>query len=198
MQTRAEVEVLASLAAGAACVVNAGVYEGSSALVFCEALDAHAQLHLIDPYVEDEYEWSLRRGDRASRFVARLVTARAARRAGPEIHWHIARSQDVGRGWRGPHVDLLFVDGDHRTESVREDWEVWRPWISARGVVAFHDARLGVEQGIGHPGPTALVSELFRGPSRVEGWRIQCEVDGLVAVGRCEREEVSAPRRPAP
>jgi predicted O-methyltransferase YrrM len=183
MQTPAETRALAELSDGARCIVNVGVYEGSSAVVFCEALGNQAELHLIDPF-EDESGWALREGARATPIATRLVTARRARRDGPEIHWHVTRSQDVGRCWQGPPVDLLFVDGDHHPEAVREDWDVWHPHISADGVVAFHDARLDFDDGIGNPGPTSVVSDLFRGPAKLQDWRIFLEVDGLVAVKR--------------
>jgi hypothetical protein len=36
-------------------------------------------------------------------------------------------------------VDLLHVDGRHRYEDVREDYEGWAPKLSDRAVVLFHD-----------------------------------------------------------
>lgn len=38
-------------------------------------------------------------------------------------------------------VDLLFVDGDHTYEGVREDFETYRELLGGDGVVAFHDVR---------------------------------------------------------
>ncbi len=38
-------------------------------------------------------------------------------------------------------VDLLFVDGDHTYEGVREDFETYRELVGGDGVVAFHDVR---------------------------------------------------------
>jgi hypothetical protein len=36
-------------------------------------------------------------------------------------------------------IDLLHVDGRHRYDDVREDYESWQPKLSARAVVLFHD-----------------------------------------------------------
>ena len=37
-------------------------------------------------------------------------------------------------------IDLLFVDGDHREEGVRADFEHWSPHVRVGGHVLFHDA----------------------------------------------------------
>jgi len=181
MHTAAEAELLGRLAAGARCVVEIGVYEGSSAWVFCDALRPEAELHLIDPFV-DESGWALRPGWHATPTATRLAVWRRAWRKGPKICWHIARSQDVGRDWRGPAVDLVFIDGDHSPQACREDWDVWHPHVRPGGAVAFHDARLGLPGGTGNPGPTSVVAELFRAGQPPDGWRVSEEVDTLVVV----------------
>jgi MMP 1-O-methyltransferase len=183
MHTAAEAELLGRLATGARCVVEIGVYEGSSAFVFCDALTPVAQLHLIDPFV-DESGWALRPGWHATPTATRLAVRRRVRSGGPNICWHIARSQDVGREWRGPAIDLVFIDGDHSPQGCREDWEVWHPHVRPGGAVAFHDARLGSRDGTGSPGPTSVVAELFREAGSPDGWRLAEEVDTLVLVRR--------------
>jgi predicted O-methyltransferase YrrM len=183
MQTAAEGSRLEQLAKGARCVVNIGVYEGSSALIFCDALDDQAELHLIDPFV-DESGWALREGSRASPTSTRMAVARRTRRSGPQLRWHIARSQDIGRSWSGLQVDLLFVDGDHSADAVREDWDVWHRHIARAGAVAFHDARHGYPGGFGSPGPTSVTEHLFRRQTGVPGWHIVDEVDSIVIVMR--------------
>ncbi len=175
--------MLARIAADSTRVVEIGVYEGTSALVFCDALPPGAQLHLIDPFV-DESGLALPPGWRASPRATQLVVRRAARSGGTDVRWHVARSQDVGRAWRGPEVDLVFVDGDHEPGAVREDWDVWHGHVRLGGRVAFHDARLGQPGGDGIAGPTSVVDDLFRGSAPPDCWAIESEVDRLVVVRR--------------
>lgn len=40
---------------------------------------------------------------------------------------------------RGRAVDFLFLDGDHRYESVRRDFELYEPLVRPGGIVALHD-----------------------------------------------------------
>jgi predicted O-methyltransferase YrrM len=183
MHSAAEAALLARLASRARRVVEIGVYEGSSALVLCAALPANAELHLIDPFV-DESGWALPPGWRPTQFATRLVVRRGAASGGPNLRWHIARSQDVGRTWAGGPVDLVFIDGDHRAEACQEDWELWSPHVPAGGRVAFHDAREGKPHGHGGPGPTAVVDRLFRGPQALRQWRVDEELETMVVVQR--------------
>lgn len=181
MHSAREAEVLTRLARGARRVVELGVYEGSSAVVLCQALGPDAELHLVDPFI-DPVGASLRAGWRASPMATRLAVRRANRHDGPMIRWHIARSQDVGREWTVGPVDLLFIDGDHSAAGCREDWDVWHPHIAPTGAVAFHDAREDIPGGRGGPGPTGVVDELFR--RRASDWEISEEIDSLVVVKR--------------
>jgi predicted O-methyltransferase YrrM len=183
MHSPAEAAALVRLAAGARRVVELGVYEGSSALVLARALSAEAQLHLVDPFA-DATGWALRPGWRASATATRLAVRRATLLGGPTVHWHLARSQDVGRTWTGGPVDLVFIDGDHSPEGCREDWEFWHPHLSPAGSICFHDARAGRPGGNGGPGPTAVVDEVFR--TTQTGWTIVEEVDSLVVVRRSQ------------
>lgn len=36
-------------------------------------------------------------------------------------------------------IDFLFIDGSHRYEDVKLDWEFYHPYIKPGGVIAFHD-----------------------------------------------------------
>ncbi|MBU37734.1 MAG: methyltransferase, partial [Anaerolineaceae bacterium] len=39
----------------------------------------------------------------------------------------------------GDAIDFLFIDGDHRYEAVRRDFQLYSPLLRPGGIVAFHD-----------------------------------------------------------
>lgn len=184
MHSHDEAALLQRLAAGRRCVVELGVYEGGSAALLAGWVDAGAALHLVDPF--GEHPDALPAGWGALEQATRRVVARAAARRGadaPQVHWHVALSQDLATGWTEP-IDLLFIDGDHSEAGCRRDWDGFHRHVSGDGVVLIHDSRLGQPGGRGLPGPTAVVDALFRGPDALPGWRIVDEVDRTTVVAR--------------
>lgn len=57
---------------------------------------------------------------------------------------------DVGHGWKGQPVGLLWHDAEHTADAVAEDLTAWLPHLAPGAVVALHDAgnpRMGVVAG---------------------------------------------------
>ena len=181
LHSQGEHDLLVGLAADARSVVEIGVYEGASAAAVCGVLQPGPQLHLIDPF--GLQPTALRAGWAATEWASRSVVRRASRGRDLDVQWHVAMSQDIGRSWTTP-LDLVFIDGDHAEEPTREDWALFSPHVAVGGHVLFHDARDGTEDGLGLPGPTTVVNQLFRGPNAVPDWSIAGEVDRTVAVRR--------------
>jgi predicted O-methyltransferase YrrM len=185
MHSAADASVLLEVARGALRVVEIGVYEGSSAVVLCAALRSDAELHLVDPF--GRHPDALPSGWGATEWATRHVVARALRRRGPEaptVYWHPSLSADLAARWRGGMVDLVFIDGDHSEPGCELDWSSWRPFVPLGGHVVFHDARAGLPDGRGLPGPTAVVTRHFRSMGDMPGWEIVAEADRTVAVRR--------------
>lgn len=70
-----------------------------------------------------------------------------ARFAGPHQTMHFIRDDstkqavrdDVEKMLAGKSIDFLFIDGDHRYEGVKTDFEMYEPFVADGGLVAFHD-----------------------------------------------------------
>jgi len=61
-------------------------------------------------------------------------------------------SAEAVKEWRGP-IRLLFIDGDHSYEAVRQDFELWTPFLIRGGILCLHDVG-------GWPGVTQFHDEL--------------------------------------
>jgi predicted O-methyltransferase YrrM len=180
MHSEQDGRALLAAAVGARRVVEIGVYEGASAIAMCGALEAGAELHLIDPF--GKRPDALPSGWAASGWATRRAVERAVRARDLNIFWHMSLSHEVAEGWSG-EVDLGFIDGDHSERGCELDWSDWRGFVARGGRVVFHDARADRPDGRGLPGPTAVVSRYFRGAG-TPGWRILAEADRTVVVER--------------
>ena len=186
MHSPADAAALARAADGARRAVEIGVYEGASALVLLDSLDAGSELHLIDPF--GRRPDALPGGWGAHEWATRRVVERAARRRaapGALLRWHVALSHEVSASWSAP-LDLVFIDGDHSEQGCARDWSCWSPFVAEGGRVVFHDARLGRHGGRGLPGPSAVVARLFF-ERETPGWETVAEADRTVVVRRLPR-----------
>ena len=57
----------------------------------------------------------------------------------------VRTSREAAREWIRP-IDLLFIDGDHSFDGVRDDFELFRPWMAPDSLVLFHDTAWSYNQ----------------------------------------------------
>jgi Methyltransferase domain len=187
MHSSEDAALLADAASGALLAVEIGVYEGASALSLLDALEPHAELHLIDPF--GRHPDALPRGWGATEWATRRIVechARRLRAGAPRLCWHHAMSAEVAAGWTRD-VDLVFIDGDHSEAGCETDWRCWSAFVRPGGRVVIHDARAGIEGGRGLPGPTAVVDRHLRGgeaDADAGMWTIVAEADRTVVARR--------------
>jgi predicted O-methyltransferase YrrM len=173
--TEVEHRALEKHADGRKSLVEIGVAEGASAVALGTAMDPAGTLYLVDPF-------HLSRMTMLN-FMRRAARRVVSRKANGGIVWLEAFSHDAANGWNQP-IDFLLIDGDHREESVEQDWKDWSPYVTGGGVVAFHDARLFAGGWASEEyGPVRFVNRMFRRNSS-PGWVICEEVDSLVIVAR--------------
>jgi hypothetical protein len=76
-------------------------------------------------------------------------------------------SYNVAKTWN-KEIDLLFIDGSHKYEDVKRDFELWSRFLSSSGKILLHDSRKDnlledPEDKIfsrGWKGPTQLANEI--------------------------------------
>lgn len=117
--------------------VELGVHKGDSYSAFCQAIQAYslpATCYGIDTWKDEEHdagfyaesvyqEYSCYHDDHYSSF-SRLVRT---------------TFDDALRYFGDGSIDLLHINGRHRYEDMKHDFESWLPKLSNRAVVLFHD-----------------------------------------------------------
>ena len=166
--TGEEAALLVGLASRAKRAAEIGVHEGATSRRLAMALPRGAELYLVDPYLP-----RLKIERLLGTSLYEKVARREVRGAGARVVFVRESSRLAATSDRVPGgLDLVFLDGDHAYERVREDFELWSSKLAAGGALAFHDSR--PRPGSGDPGgsagPVRLLREIADG--HFPAWRV--------------------------
>ncbi len=119
-------------------VVEVGTYRGGTLYIWCRVAQHPELVVSIDlpggPYGGGYHQ---RRSRLYRQFLAGRPNARLALlRANSHDPVTLSRLADL-LGER--RIDLLYIDGDHTYCGVRQDFEMYSPFVRRDGIVAFHD-----------------------------------------------------------
>lgn len=117
--------------------VELGVDRGTSYSAFCQAvkeLQLNTKCFGIDTWRGDEHA-----GSRTDAVLERLRKHHDPLYGGFSSLVQSTFDGALSRFDDGS-VDLLHIDGFHSYDAVRHDFETWRPKMSNRGIVLFHDS----------------------------------------------------------
>jgi predicted O-methyltransferase YrrM len=159
---------LAKRCSGRGVIVEIGSWKGKSTI--CLGLGSRAgssvSVFAIDPHADYRFGDFKANIERAG--IADLVTPIAS----------------LSQPAAGEPIELLFVDGSHEEELVREDFDKWVPKVVDGGWVAFHDTTWTA-------GPRRVVGEsIYRG----RGFKDVRFVVGSTTVARRVAENTVADR----
>ena len=133
-----EIPFLALLGAyptAAGCVLEIGAFKGASTVALSKAAGAAGDdcIWTVDPFTSP-CETDLREESSYPEFLSNL------KHAGEERFVRVFKglSRDLAKQWREP-IRVLWIDGDHSYRGVKEDLELFRPFLSDGAIIAFHD-----------------------------------------------------------
>ena len=146
-----ELAQLAAAVPADQAIVEIGVYKGRTACWLGAGARSGYGAHVwaVDPWdlPGDRRPYNYCGGSRkAQRIRAAFTSAATRQRAAKAVadcglteQVTLVRGfgQDYARGWSGPAVGLLYVDGDHNV--ARGDIDAWWPHLAADAVIAVDD-----------------------------------------------------------
>jgi hypothetical protein len=147
--------------------VEIGSWQGKSSVCLARGLAGKFQPRLccIDPFDASTSDAS------AGEYGARAQAVGGPLRSAFDDNVRAAGVRDVVQvkqgtshqhavGFQEP-IDLLFLDGDHSYDAVRQDFADWAPKVRPGGFLVMHDVVHPV-----HDGPRRVVEECVRGDAR--------------------------------
>ncbi|MEO0559033.1 MAG: class I SAM-dependent methyltransferase [Bacteroidota bacterium] len=131
--SQAERDALARHATAKTRLAEIGVFQGRTTGVLSAVMDPGGVYFAIDPYPGG--------GRTGIDFNQRIARREVNRRAAGRVEWVQATGAEAPTHPRlqGEQVDFLFIDGDHRYDGLKADWEAWRDLVAPGGIVGLHD-----------------------------------------------------------
>ena len=134
-------------------IVEIGSYRGRSAIALAMGASrgSAAPVHAVEPHENFTGVLGARFGPDDKKAFQRNIERAGLSRA---VHLTSATSEAAAKSW-DLEIGLLWIDGDHRYEAVKQDFESWSPFLGGNGRIAFDDSTV---EGLG---PHTLIEEIL-------------------------------------
>lgn len=137
--------VIASKLPQKSVVVEIGSYMGKSTACIALASPKSTKIYAVDTFRGNKKDFRENKqfigGDFYEKFKQNLSKLGIWNKIVPQI----GKSYGIGKKWKLP-IDFLFIDGSHVYEDVKNDFELFYPFVKDGGIIALHDVSAG------HPG----------------------------------------------
>ena len=162
-----EIEFLyhrASMVKQGQAIVEVGSYRGRSTVALALGAPSGTRVYAIDSHLYGDPTREDSGPERQSEFYANILRAGV----GPKVAAVTLRSIEAAAAWsvRGEPIGLLFLDGCHLYDSIRQDLDAWLSLTAPGADIILHDYTLTVD----HPGVEKAANE----------------TPGLQLIGTCE------------
>ncbi|HYC19253.1 MAG TPA: class I SAM-dependent methyltransferase, partial [Candidatus Bathyarchaeia archaeon] len=125
-------------------IVEIGSWKGKSTIFLAKGSEAGQRVKV---YAIDPHEGGESADPTFHEFKKNIANARVEDNVAPIVK----TSEEAAKDFLEPCA-LIFVDGSHEPDSVKQDFALWAPKLIEGGIIAFHDT-------IGWVGPRMLVKD---------------------------------------
>lgn len=118
-------------------IVEIGSWKGKSTVWLASgAIKSNSKVYAIDPHNGNSSEIKEEYGeiDTYDTFIENITKAKLLEQITP-----IRKTSEEAIRNFDKEIDLLFIDGDHNYDEVKNDFDLWFPKLRNGGVIAFHD-----------------------------------------------------------
>lgn len=119
-------------------IVEIGSFQGKSTIYMALALKENhgsSKIFAIDPHIGEVKSGHKEFWATYKSFIGNLRLFNVSDYVRPIRQ----TSEDANRNWNKP-ISLLFIDGLHEYNNVKQDLLLWVPYVTHDGIVACHDA----------------------------------------------------------